>query len=285
MIFTIDLLFLLSLCTKYCIGISNVSKMFRKDSILNSCGTVVPFPVGESLATCSLQCLKHGVCTGILLNKNIPTPELCKLIFSGSSSPINMSSLIDYEHFAIRPDRDVSCTQVGFAEPKGWRSACPALYFPLDSNQSVAFGGSLVNANFSIPGKIGNSIYLENDGSVPHAYYSLGSSYTSDQFCFPSPESCGNGASFAFWMKIPRQPTTISAYLTTRRSRGPGFVFYWSPVDDGLISMVKRDVDTKQDHIIINRNDFVAEYGFDVWVHYCITYRYVDYQEYGGILF
>ena len=42
-----------------------------------------------------------------------------------------------------------------------------------------------------------------------------------------------------------------------------------------LAALVRRDSDTKQDYIKIDKNDFIADYGFNVWHHYVITYRSV----------
>ncbi len=126
------------------------------------------------------------------------------------SAPIDLTGLLGHETFLIKPDTEVTCSNMGIATPQGWRSKCPKLYFPLDSDQSGTYGGSSSNANFSTNGKLCKALYLENDGSAPYAYHNLGNTFTSDQCCFPDPSSCVNGASFAFWMMIPQQPSASS---------------------------------------------------------------------------
>ena len=165
---------------------------------------------------------------------------------------------------------------MGIATPIGWRSACPRLHFPLDSDQSGALGGSSAYADFGNDGKLGKSMYLPNTGLAPYAYHNLGNGYTSDQYCFPAPGSCELGASFAFWMMIPGEPSLTSGYLTTMLSEGPGFAVFWSrTTGNALRILVRRDSDTKQDFIEIDKTDFIADYGFHVWVHYLTTYRFV----------
>ena len=62
-----------------------------------------------------------------------------------------------------------------------------------------------------------------------------------------------------------------AGYLTTMPSLGPGLTFYWD-FGYGLMALMRRDSDTKRDLILIGQNDFIADYGFAVWVHYVITY-------------
>ena len=42
---------------------------------------------------------------------------------------------------------------------------------------------------------------------------------------------------------------------------------------------VKRDSDTQIDQVGLDANDFTMEYGFNVWVHYTVTYRYNGYNN------
>ncbi len=205
-----------------------ISGRLQKENNMTKCGTVSPFPAAQKRLACSLECLKNNLCTAILFDEKEIAYLRCKLILSDSASTIDLSVLPQYEYFAIRADKQVTCDNMGIETPEGWDSECPKLYFPLDSDQSAAYGGSSAHADFSTSGKLGQSMHLENDGSPPYAYHNLGSSYVSPQYCFPDPSSCTRGASFAFWMKIPQEPTSpASGYLTIKPTKGPGFAVYW----------------------------------------------------------
>ncbi len=276
---TIYLLIMFNLYTQDCIEsiqIIEISHSFERESGMTTCGTITPYSEAQSLLACSKECPKHDWCTGILF-KRMSNQHNCLLISMNISMPNEFYVLSGYKHFAMKPEPTVSCINMGIPTPLGWRSGCPKLYFPLDSDQSPSNGGSSANADFGTDGKIGKSVYLENGNSTPHAYLSLGNAYTSDQYCFPEPSSCVNGVSLAFWMNIPVEPPSTSgyhSYITTRNSKGPGFVLFWFS-SHGLVSAVKRDFDTREDYFAIMKDDFVADYGFNNWVHYVITYRCV----------
>ena len=194
---------------------SVISKWFHKESQMISCGTITPFSTADTLSDCAIECFEQNGCTVILFDGNADLPNRCKLVSSPFSAPVDLTGLLGHETFLIRPDSKVTCNIMGITTPEGWRSGCPKLYFPLDSDQSGLYGGSSTNANFSTDGILGKALYLKNDGSAPYAYHNLGNTFTSDQFCFPDPSSCMNGASFAFWLMIPQQPTGNSGKKST----------------------------------------------------------------------
>ncbi len=76
----------------------------------------------------------------------------------------------------------------------------------------------------------------------------------------------------ACWVNDQFHYMFMTAYLTTIPGGGPGFSLMWSG-SYGLKFLVKRDSDTRADQVMINQNDFIADYGFAVWIHYVATYR------------
>ena len=234
------------------------------------CGTIITFPAGDTLSTCSIECMQQSWCTCILFDGNSNIQDRCNLISSHPSLPIDLTNMSGHDYFT----KNISCRNMGISTPKGWRSGCPKLYFPLDSDQSATYGGSSGNADFSSAGILGHALYIENSPTLPSAYHNLGWSFTSDQFCFSEPSLCVNGVSYAFWMKIPIEPMSTSGYLSTKLPKGPGFAVYWSSYT-GMTFLVRRDFDTKQDFVAISGSNFTMDYGFNVWVHYLITYRLV----------
>ncbi len=213
-IFVLFHVFLFYLCVEGSTE-SVVSKWFEKESQMISCGTVIPFSAADSLSDCSTECFEQNWCTGILFDRNADIPNRCKLVTSPFLAQIDLTGLLRHDIFLKKPDKRTGCSNMGISTPEGWRSECPKLYFPLDSDQTGTYGGSSTNADFSSDGKLGKSIYLENDGSAPYAYHNLGNTFTSDQYCFPDPSTCVNGASFAFWMMIPHLPTGSSGQIFT----------------------------------------------------------------------
>ncbi len=251
----IFLYFLMLLSIQECFGLFRF-KRFQKDSKITVCGTIFNVTDVGSIFTCSLECMKNNMCAAVLFNENEPSQNRCKLISLGSAATVDMSGLSRYEHFVMRPDIDVPCNNMGVAKPEGWRSGCPKLYFPLDYDQSAGYGGSSANSDFSTAGKLGQALYIDNTAAPPYAYLNLGSGYTLPEFCFPDPGTCGdNGVSFALWMKLPSHPTTAQGYLTTAISKGPGFVLLWNSFFDGLVILVRRESDIKQDYILIAESD------------------------------
>ena len=271
-------LFLLWFSLQECYGLIRL-KAFLKGSSGSARGTMIPFPASDSLASCSLQCLKDSLCTAVLFNVNEVSHMRCKLISSNSSVSLDLNALSGYEYFILSPETLMEYNYIGgIAKPIGWRSGFPKLYFPLDSDQSGTYFGSSVNANFSTLGKLGQAIYIKNGDGLPPAYHNLGNNFCSSQYCFPEPGSCMNGATFAFWMKIPGQPTSYTGYPTTAHKKGPGFVVFWDLYWNKLVFVVRRDTDTREDRISIAANDMNTDYGFNTWIHYVITYRLVAWE-------
>ncbi len=59
---------------------------------------------------------------------------------------------------------------------------------------------------------------------------------------------------------------------------GPGFQMNWY-INDGdnksqLLVQFRRDSDTVKEGVGMDRHDFEESFGFGIWVHYIITYKY-----------
>ncbi len=132
------------------------------------------------------------------------------------------------------------------------------------------------NIQFISGGKIGNALYSPTDSqSGNRAYYKLGT-YPSSQYCFPEPTRCNEGVTFSFFLNILGDVTGNNGwqgFFSTTPEQGPGFSMYWHPTG-GLWFLVRRDEDTDAEDITIPSATFMADYGFNIWVHYLITYKF-----------
>ena len=159
-----------------------------------------------------------------------------------------------------------------------WRSACPKLYFPLDSaSEGTASGNDASTLGFT-SGKVNDAFYFPNPAGTVEAYFSLGH-YPSTSYCFPEPEKCQEGVTFAFWMKILGLTSKTQGFITTVENEGPGFITSWYiNVNDNSSSrmqfQVLRDSDSMIEIVRFYQDKFEASFGFGVWVHYIITYKY-----------
>ena len=244
---------------------------FREEFKNKTCGQIMHWPHVHNIISCSTECCNQNYCTSIFFNVNTNVSEKCKLISGHSKVSIDKDKWQGYKHFIKRPE--TACNNIGIPLKSSWRSACPILYFPLDSNRSAILGGTVSNVEFLPSGKINGAISLPYTvGS--DAFYNLGT-YPEADYCFPDPMKCPNGVSVAFWLKIPVVPTNYAGYITTALHHGPGIYIYYDNSDNGLRFMIRRYEDRQQIYILIKENDFMLEYGFGSWVHYVATYRYI----------
>ncbi len=65
----------------------------------------------------------------------------------------------------------------------------------------------------------------------------------------------------------------FTLFITTELKQGPGFTVFWSP-SYFFNLQVRRDQDTVTEHIKISPSDFLADFGYNTWHHYVVTYKY-----------
>ncbi len=162
---------------------------------------------------------------------------------------------------------------IGVSTPTGWGSGCPKVYFPLDSDTGGAGGPGSSNIQFVAGGKVGNCYSSSRPGNSD-AYYQLGT-FQSSGYCFLDPGSCPNGLSVAFWMNIVAMTTEdYQSFLTTMAWNSPGIaIFYYEGY--GLDFKVTTDNNNLKEMWTIDNSIFTSVYGFNQWVHYVFTYKFM----------
>ncbi len=245
---------------------------FEQGNITTGCGHIVSVAKAEWRTSCSLRCLSHKLCKGMLFNEQaIMDSQRCKLVTSQVGTRINEQI---YTHYSLKVPSKASCNNLGLTinNPHNWRAGCPRLYFPLDQISEGTALGSDAGAIQFIPGKINNSFHLPNPSGNLQAYFHLGN-YPSSDYCFPDPSTCKEGISVAFWLNILQAPLAEQAIITTIASGGPGFVINWSFSHNQIHIQFRRDSDTMIEGVNFDRQDFEESFGYGIWVHYIITYK------------
>ena len=212
----------------------------------------------------------------MLFNKSGIQDTSCKLVTSELSFTVNMTEFNDYDSYSVPPSNPCANLGINVATPVGWGSGCPRLYFPLDSmSEGTALGPDAGTIGFT-SGQVNNAFHFPNPASNKQAYFSLGD-YPSTSYCFPEPEICPEGVTFAFWLNLLALTGQTQGIITTAPGEGPGFLMYWDNWNAELIFAIKRDSDTRAEIVGLNENDFVSSYGgFGTWVHFIITYKVLD---------
>ena len=136
-------------------------------------------------------------------------------------------------------------------------------------------GSNIGNIQFIDNGIIGKAFYNPTDGSAANiSYYRLGT-FLPPHYCFPAPEHCPNGVSFAFWLKILSYTGTYQGIITTARREGPGFTMIWKDESGSDMGFrIIRHNDHKYEQVKMTREQFHSNYGYGKWVHYVIAYKY-----------
>ncbi len=215
------------------------SMQFTAGNRTTTCGLILSENDVETHIICSSRCLLQGACKGFLFNANNQVSERCKLVSSQAMKSIKNTfpGQHGYTEFSLYIPPTEVCNNIGISvsNPTGWRSGCPKVYFPLDSSsEGTALGPNSSTFQF-VSGKVNNSLNLPNPNGNIAAYLRLGT-YSSTSYCFPDPERCQEGVSFAFWLKI-FGVTETQGFLTTHQWNGPGFQAAWE-VGTGFDNLV-----------------------------------------------
>ncbi len=237
------------------------------------CGHVKEDRDARTRLHCSDYCLLYANCKGIIFNKNLDHQERCKIVTSDTGKRLNLSQADGAGAFFVKPEMTTACVDLGdgVSTPSGWHSGCPALYFPLDSHSDGTALGPQSSVIEFVPGKVNNSFHFPNPGGTTQALFSLGY-YPATTYCFPDPERCSKGATFAFWVNILGSTGAFQGIMTTIIAGGPGFLTYWND-GGGLIAVVRRDSDTVEEWKMITSMSFLAEHPYGTWFHCTVTYR------------
>ena len=141
-----------------------------------------------------------------------------------------------------------------------------------DISEGTVLGTNAASINVT-SGFLNNALHFNNPGGNLVAHFNLGY-YPSTLYCFPEPQRCPRGVTFAFWLNILGN-NNYHGFLTTATENGPGFTVFWDNYDNGdLIFQVKRNSDTKLEMVGMDYTDFLQTFGFNIWVHYIVTYKY-----------
>ncbi len=261
------------------ISLAIKSKKFVEDYQNSVDGLLIPDASGTRLLSCTSKCLHTENCTGILYGKEIQgVDNRCMKIIQSTncSDRINLHSWPDHKYFAMK--RGCTDLGIGVTTPKAWESNCPILYFSLDTaNPGTAQGLHAGNIEFTSGGKVGNVFKNPVPDSLTQSWYQLGT-YPNSSFCFPDPESCPDGMSIAFWMKIISQGSGIQGFIATATMDAPGFNVWWYDTGSdeeykGISIAVKRGSDATSDLIFVNKTTFLGGNPYGTWFHFVMTYK------------
>ncbi len=238
---------------------------FHLEQNLDLNASVTEKPHLNNFLACSIECLIHDYCIGILFKENAETSAKCKTLSTGQNI-IHSGEVDGYQTFIK------GCK--GIPMLSEWASSCPALYLPLDGDHGGQIIGTSPESLQFIPGgKLGNMLYHPADGtSSTFAYLRLGP-YMAPSFCFTYPRNCPEGVSYAMWINllgdtgVEYQGVFTSYDFETDR----GIVALWYP-GQGITYVVNSDVFYAQ--VFCPENYFMVDYGFNVWMHSVFVYKY-----------
>ena len=247
---------------------------FSKGNRTATCGHIINEGDVKSLLGCSEKCLTRGGCKGILYLKNSHIPDACKLVTSDDNTRFKNGETDGFDVYSIKARPEAVCNNlgIGVSTPSGWGSGCPKVYFPLDSiAEGTAEGNAPATIQF-VSGKVGNSFYFPNPDANIQAFFNLGS-YPVTEYCFPDPERCIHGVSFAFWLNLMVPGNAGGGQITTIPDKGPGFLVYTNNAGTPYF-IVRRDSDTVEEIMGMDDTVFQTKYGSGIWVHYILTYKF-----------
>ncbi len=220
----------------------------------------------QTLRSCAMKCSIEAVanCSGLAFSSNKPESLKCFHIIDDTNITDRTSVMWnEYEFFYLS----------GKSPMTNWISPKPKLYFPLDSDTGSRLGTNPENIAFIGGGIVGNAFYNPIGGGI-QSYYRLGD-FSSTEYCFPHPQSCPQGVTFAFWLKILGDTGTKQGIFTTRTEGGGGFKVLLTPSSaGGLLTYVKRDFDMMDEKLKVDNPMFLETYGYGTWFHYLWRYKF-----------
>ena len=258
------------------IVISNVSgniisrsvKLAEQSDMTCVQGQIVPVQNSKSLIDCLVKCAKPCSCLGVLFNENLNAESKCKQVLTGGTS-LNGSVFNGYDIY-LKRKIDIG---IGVKVSSCWSSGSPVLYFPLeDIGNGIAAGEIPANVQFIPGGILGNVFYNPTVTHNNAGYLKLGM-YPANGYCFPEPAICPDGVTLAFWLNILGSTGINQGFLTTMTPNGPGLSVLWLE-NDGFVFAIQRDQDTFSEYVTIPKSTFLADYVYNTWQHYVVTYKY-----------
>ncbi len=206
----------------------------KRSDIKTLYGKVELIKDGNKLILCLAKCTINVChCKGILFNKNQSKNQRCQHISYGSNT-IDLGEFPGFLHYSQDKTQEKICIDLRMAVNfKDYNIPCPRLYFPLDNNQTgnamagKGAGASVENVQFVSEAKFGKALYNPTTDGELKSYYHLGI-YPRAEFCFPFPDTCPEGMSISFWLKIRSDTGQVQGLITTMKSNGPGFAVYFT---------------------------------------------------------
>ena len=245
------------------------NKYFIKGNLTTTCGHILSVSLAEKAETCSMRCLSETLCKGFLFSQRAGSADSCKLLTTEKATILNQNVFgNNYTPYSIVRNPSDICGNlaINVSTPTDWQAGCPRLYFPLDNAaEGTAVGPDASVIDF-ITGKIDNSFYFPNPEGNKKAYFNLGH-YPNTSYCFPEPEKCPEGVTYAFWLNILGSNGHHQGFITTALKYGPGFIASW--LDGNILKLsfaVLRDSDTLREIVSLSADDFIELYGFGTWV-------------------
>ncbi len=209
----------------------------KRSDIRTLYGKVEPIKDGNILILCLAKCTINVCnCKGILFNENLFKNQRCQHISYGSNT-IDLGEFPGFLHYSQQAELETKVKACDDSKMsinlKDYGIPCPRLYFPLDDNKTgnamagKGAGASTENVQFVSEAKFGKALYNPTADGELKSYYHLGM-YPRPEFCFPFPDTCPEGMSISFWLKIKSGAGQVQGMITTMKSNGPGFAVYFT---------------------------------------------------------
>ncbi len=248
--------------SKYFIQIDEIYTMY-------TCSDFLRNQDGRSIVGCSMSCGGISSCKAMLFNKESPQSERCILVLSGGNASINVTDWKGYMYFELRNQESCGLEGTILADLE-ILPGCPREYNLFD-NPTL---GTITGAVDFPASPVGGTAYSFSNAPDSQGFLNIGTFRQSD-YCFPCPDLCSDGVTFAFWLYMHVPVGQNQGFITTMRNSGPGFLVTWSGSSHkNLAFIVRRNSEIIRDNIYIKQEDFLAEYNFTTWIHFVYTYKY-----------
>ncbi len=250
---------------------------FSQDILIHSeemlkYGDIVEKPEKQSIVDCSMSCIDLPFCKAMHFNTADSAEGTCRLILSGCHNEISASNWI----VSARKTTQNPCELQGtiLDELTEWDSGCPS-YYQLFDNDSALLTLATGDVEFPVATQpVNGKMYSFRDAPTKQAFLNLGT-FAATDYCFPSPQLCPNGVSFAFWIYLYGNNGNSQGFITTMGQNQPGFLVSGWDHSNSLNFIVRRETEMKRDDIIMEESDFLADgFASHSWIHIVYTYKY-----------
>ena len=132
-------IYIVSICIKDTSG-TILTKHFHHADLTIMSGSLHLDKDINTLAKCSINCLRTAGCSGFLYANGQPTSSRCyKVVTSNTVLDLSLWNGYDkyFHDFTIKNSSSCANLNIGVTIPSGWSSGCPKKYFPMNSYADI----------------------------------------------------------------------------------------------------------------------------------------------------